>query len=114
MAAQRRCVIRLLVPSPDGRRVLARPNGLAGWTLPSIPAAAPLETWTDEAGERAAALLGVPVEPVGPVATDAWVVVAKGRIPSAGSTWIGASEAARLGADEAVVRRWAESSDPHG
>jgi hypothetical protein len=104
----RRGVVRLIVPSPDGRRVLARPNGLAGWQLPSIPCATPLESWTPEASQRAAALLGARVEPVSHLRPDAWVVEARGRISPAGNTWIAVGDAARLGADASLVRRWAE------
>jgi len=102
----RRGVVKLIVASPDGSRVLARPNGLAGWTLPAIPAPVPLETWTEDASRLAESLLGTTVEPVRQLGADAWAVTATGRVPSAGHTWIGVDEAARLGADEAVLRRW--------
>lgn len=112
-------MVRLVVVSPDGRRVLARPNGLAGWILPTIPVAVPFEAWTPEATRRARALLGVDVEPVRYLGADAWEVTTSGRLTAAGNTWIGASEAGRLGADEATVRRWSETTreqrgDAHG
>lgn len=104
-----RGVIRLVVVSPDGRRVLARPNGLAGWLLPTIPVTLPFEAWTAEATERAQALLGVDVEPARRLAPDAWEVTTAGRLPAAGNTWIGAEDAGRLGADEPAVQAWAAS-----
>lgn len=106
----RRGVVRLVVASPDGSRVLARPNGLAGWLLPTIPVAAPFETWSPDATERARALLGVDVEPVRRLAPDAWEVAMAGRLSAAGNTWIGVEDAGRLGADEGTIRRWAASA----
>lgn len=105
-----RGVIRLVVVAPDGSRVLARPNGLAGWLLPTIPVAMPFEAWSADAGERARALLGVEVEPVRRLAPDAWEVTPAGRLTAAGNTWIAADEAGRLGADEGAVRSWAAAA----
>jgi hypothetical protein len=102
---ERRGVIKLVVVSADGARVLARPNGLAGWTLPTIAATVPLTTWDAEAAAGARAILGSDVEPIRPLGDDAWLVTPTGRIGAAGNTWIGIAEAARLGADEAVVVR---------
>ncbi len=111
MATKGRGVIRLVVPSPDGTRVLARPNGLAGWNLPAIPVDGPLEEWDDAATARAEAILGAPVGTAQALGPDAWVVTAAGRISAAGTTWIAADEAGRLGGDEAIVRRWAAGED---
>lgn len=112
--AARRGVVRLVVVSADGHRVLARPNGLAGWNLPAIPAFDPPDSWTAEAATRAGALLGVPVEGVRYLPPDGWVVTTTGRITASGNTWIAAHEARRLGADEAVLRRWAASERDDG
>ena len=109
MATNRRGVLRLVVPSPDGTRVLARPNGLAGWTLPTIPVEGPLTEWDDVTAARAEAILGAPCEPVRPLGSDAWVVTATGRISASGTTWITVADAGRLGGDETIVRRWAAS-----
>ncbi len=108
-------MVRLVVVSPDGQRVLARPNGLAGWILPTIPVTVPFDTWTPDATRRARALLGVEVEPVRSLGADAWEVTTSGRLTAAGNTWIGAGEAGRLGADEATVRQWSETRrEPRG
>ena len=106
-------MVRLVVASADGRRILARPNGLAGWQLPAIPAFRPFDSWSHEAAARAEALLGVSVEAVRPLPPDAWTVKATGRVAAPGNTWIGVHEAGRLGADESVVRRWAASERNH-
>ncbi len=112
-----RTLLRLVVPSPDGRRVLARPNGLAGWTLPVV--AAPdddgTNRWTDSTSEAAARTIGAPVAPVRRLDERTWEVRAEGRISAAGAEWVAADEAGRLGADADVVRRWAtQSEDPLG
>ena len=107
-------MVRLVVASPDGRRVLARPNGLAGWLLPAIPVELPFEDWTHEAAGRIVALLGVEMEPVRRLEADAWEVTATGRLSAAGNTWIGLDDAGRLGADEATVRAWARSRRERG
>ena len=104
-------MIRLVVPSPDGTRVLARPNGLAGWSLPTIPTDGPLEEWDEAATARAEAILGARVGSAHPLGPAAWVVTAAGRISAAGTTWITAEEAGRLGGDEALVLRWAAGAD---
>ena len=98
-------MVKLVVASPDGARVLARPNGLAGWILPTIAATVPLTTWGPQAAAGARAILGTEVEPIRPLGDDAWLVTPSGRIGAAGNTWIGIDEAARFGADEAVVLR---------
>ncbi|MFP5322440.1 MAG: hypothetical protein ACLGIC_11425 [Acidimicrobiia bacterium] len=100
-----RRLVRLLVPSPDGRRVLARPNGLAGWALPAVPVDGP--PWSDEALAAAARIVGAAVRPVREVVGDAWEVEALDRVPAVGVTWIGLEEAGRLGADAEALRRWA-------
>lgn len=102
-----RRVLRLVVASPDGTRVLARPNGLAGWTLPSIAVEAPFAGWNAAILAAAAAVVGGAVDPVEPVAgvAGAWTMRATGRIAAAGITWIGADELARLGHDASAARR---------
>ena len=102
-----RGVLRLIVPSPDHRRVLARPNGLAGWALPALAVDLPFASWDDESVARAGRLLGVPVGPREPVGTDCWVVEPTGRVPAVGRTWVGLDEVDRLGADAGAVRAWA-------
>lgn len=109
-----RGVIRLLAGSPDGRRVLARPNGLAGWTLPTVPVELPFEGWNEETVRRASEVLGAPIEPGDRIGPGAWSVTPTGRVPAAGRTWIGLEEADRLGADAAVVRAWARTHGPDG
>ncbi|MFP5576653.1 MAG: hypothetical protein ACLGIZ_00290 [Acidimicrobiia bacterium] len=104
-----RRLLRLVVPSPDRSRVLARPNGLAGWTLPVI--AVPDDddvTWTDDLVAAAGRAVGAAVQPARPVGTGAWELRALGRIPSTGVTWIARDEAGRLGAHAAVLIRWAD------
>lgn len=89
--------------------MLARPNGLAGWTLPVLvlPDGADL-AWTDDQVARAGRAVGAAVRPVREVAAGAWEVEAVGRVPSTGTTWIAPEEAGRLGADAAILVRWAE------
>ena len=94
-------------PPPTGDACLARPNGLAGWILPSIAVTLPVTDWDEAMTERAGAIVGAAVEPVRRLAPDAWVVRAAGRISSAGTTWVTHDDAARLGVDAAVVRQWA-------
>jgi hypothetical protein len=107
-----RGVVRLVISTPDHRRVLALPNGLAGWTLPAVPVELPFHGW-DEAGLRAASrVVGAAVEPVASIDPTTWSMAATGRVPAAGRTWIGIDELDRLGSDAAVVRRWAESLEP--
>ena len=107
MAGVRRGVLRLIVPSPDRRRVLARPNGLAGWALPALAVDLPFAGWDDESVARASRLLGGPVGPGEPVGADCWVVEPAGRMPAVGRTWVGLDEVDRLGADAGAVRTWA-------
>lgn len=105
-----RRLLRLLVPTPDRSRVLARPNGLAGWTLPVLPVPDGADVAWDEALLAAAErVVGAPVRPVREVAPGAWEVEATGRVPSTGVTWIGPVEAGRLGADAALLIRWADA-----
>lgn len=105
-----RRLLRLVVPAPGGGRVLARPNGLAGWTLPVVPVPGDGEIlWTDEVLAAAERVVGAAVRPVREVAPLAWEVEAVGRIPSPGVTWIGVAEAGRLGADAGVLVRWADA-----
>lgn len=103
----------LLVASPDRRRVLARPNGLAGWALPRI--AVDHERGDDDPDQRdeavaarAAAQLRVRPSTVTPFG-DAFAVEVDGRIPAAGIDWIGRDDVARLGADAALAAAWLES-----
>jgi len=102
-------VLRLLVPSADRTRVLARPNGLAGWALPAVPAVA--QGWTAEAAAAAARVVGAPVRPVHAVVPGVWEVEVLGRVPAVGVTWIGLDEVARFGADAGAVRRWADGGE---
>jgi hypothetical protein len=104
-------VVRLVVPSPDGSRVMARPNGLAGWTLPTVAVDLPFDRWDDEVTGRAAGVVGAPIVVGARVSDDTWVVRATGRVPSAGRTWIGMSEVDRLGADAPVVRAWSARAE---
>lgn len=102
---RRRGTLRLVVPSPDGRRVLARPNGLAGWALPQIAVDLPFDGWDDRAVASASSLLSTAVEPDVPVGEGAWAVRVE-RVGAAGNTWIGEDEVDRLGNDAGVARRW--------
>lgn len=90
--------------SPDGRRVLARPNGLAGWALPTMAVDVPFFQWTDDEVGRAARTLGAPVAPVRPLSPDACEIEVLDRVPSAGNTWIGLDEVERFGVDAASAR----------
>ncbi len=101
----RRTTLRLVVPSPDGRRVLARPNGLAGWALPQIAVDAPFRGWDESATAAASAVLATTVEPGEPITDGAWIVRVE-RIGAAGNTWIGEHELDRLGSDAGVARAW--------
>ncbi len=101
----RRGPLRLVVASPAGDRVLARPNGLAGWALPQIAVDLPFSGWTDAAVAAATAVLGSSARPIERVGDGAWAVAVE-RIGAAGNTWIGAHETARLGTDAAVAREW--------
>lgn len=106
--------LRLLVRDLSGRRVLARPNGVAGWCLPVL-APRPTASWGPEEDEAARARLGGDVVPVARVRDPAGgglVVVAevRDRLPAAGVDWVPVAEAARLGADAPVVRAWAEAA----
>lgn len=106
-----RRLLRLVVPAPDRTRVLGRPNGLAGWALPVVPVPADAGTdveWTAELLRAASRVVGAPIRPVREIEPGAWEVQPVGRIPSTGATWIGAAEAARLGADAAVLVRWVD------
>lgn len=109
-----RRTVRLVVPSPDGRRVLARPNGLAGWTLPTIAVDVPFEEWDDGASSAAARSIGAPVEPIQRLGPLAWALRAQDRIPAAGATWIDEAGADRLGVDAAVARAWFSHAEDHG
>lgn len=104
-----RTLLRLVVPTPDRSRVLARPNGLAGWALPVVPAPDGSEpVWSDEVLAAAERVVGAPIQPVCEVVPGAWEVEALGRIPRTGTAWIAPGEAGRLGADAAVLVRWAD------
>lgn len=106
-----RLPLRLIVPSPDGSRVLARPNGLAGWALPTIAVGSPFTAWTDEAADAARAVLGAGVASLGPVVDGVWAVRPDERIAAAGNTWIGAEEVQRLGTDAPAVQAWLTSAE---
>lgn len=104
-----RRLLRLLVPTPDRTRVLARPNGLAGWALPVLPVPAGGEvTWDDELVAAAGRVVGAAVRPVREVTPGAWELEPLGRVPSTGTEWIGPGEAGRLGADAALLVRWVD------
>ncbi len=94
-----------MVPSPDGTRLLARPNGLAGWALPRIAVAVPFAGWDDASLAAAAAAIGTAVRPLDAVGSSAWAVEVD-RVGAAGNTWIGALETARLGNDAGVADEW--------
>jgi len=102
-------LVRLVVPSPDRRRVLARPNGLAGWALPVVPLGD--DGWSPAATDAAARVVGAPVRPVRELEGGAWEVEPLGRVPAVGVAWIGADEAGRLGADAGVLLRWAADDE---
>lgn len=89
--------------------MLARPNGLAGWALPvlAVPAAGEVD-WDIDLLAAAERTVGAPVRARREIVPGAWEVEAVGRVPSTGATWIARSEAARLGADAAVLVRWAD------
>lgn len=94
-----------MIPSPDGTRLLARPNGLAGWALPQIAVDVPFAGWDEAALAAATAAIGATVRPRDAVGSGAWVVDVE-RVGAAGNTWIGAHETARLGTDAAVADEW--------
>lgn len=102
----RRGPLRLVVPSPDGTRVLARPNGLAGWALPTVAVDLPFAGWTDALVAQAGRVVGTPVRPLRRLGERVWVVEATGRIRAAGNTWVGAAEVERLGTDAGAARAW--------
>lgn len=108
-----RGLLRLVVASPDGTRVLGRPNGLAGWALPAIPVTLPFATWGPDDLARAAATLGSTVAPLTRVVDEAWAVRVE-RIGAAGNTWIGEDEVDRLGSDAPVARAWFRSARESG
>lgn len=111
-----RRLVRLVLPTPDRRRVLARPNGLAGWALPAVPvevAAGASPAWSDAVAAAAERIVGAPVAFVRAVG-DAWEVEAQGRVPRAGTAWIDPAEAGRLGADAPVLVAWAALDPPGG
>ena len=111
--AGRRGTLRLVVPSPDRRRVLARPNGLAGWALPQIAVDLPFDGWDERSVGAASTLLGTSVVPDTPLGERAWSVRVD-RVGAAGNTWIGEHEVHRLGNDAAIVRRWFADHSPAG
>lgn len=105
--------LRLVVRSPDGRRVLARPNGLAGWALPTIAVDVPFFQWADAEVARASAALGAAAVPVRRLTSSAWEMEARGRVSAAGTTWIGLDEVERLGVDAGPARA-ALAGEPTG
>lgn len=106
-------VLRLVVPSPDGRRLLARPNGLAGWALPTVATANPM-VWGAPLSAAAARVVGGAVVPVRRLGPTTWEVELVGRVPRAGNHWVGPSDARRLGADAGVVEAWEEAERSAG
>ena len=104
-----RGVVRLVVPGPDDRRVLALPNGLAGWALPAVPVELPFAGWSETTLHAAGLAVGAPVVPGAEVDPTTWSMAPAGRVPAAGRTWIALDELDRLGSDAPVVRRWVES-----
>ena len=96
----------MILESPDGSSVLARPNGLAGWGLPAVPVSVPFTGWDEPARTAAAELVGSPIEPIAEVVPGYWAVRATSRVPAHGRTWIVADEVERLGADAPAVRAW--------
>ncbi|WP_436793568.1 hypothetical protein [Actinospongicola halichondriae] len=111
--APRRGPLRLVVPSPDGTRVLARPNGLAGWALPQIAVDLPFGGWDDAGRAAAAAAIGTTIEPVESIGDGAWVVQAE-RVGAAGTTWISSAEVERLGTDATLAREWFTRQESDG
>lgn len=96
--------LRIVARSGDGGRVLARPNGLAGWALPAIAVDLPFLQWSGADVDRASGVLGVPAVPVRRLRPDAWEVETRGRVSAAGTTWIGLEDVERLGVDAPAVR----------
>lgn len=88
--------------------MLARPNGLAGWSLPAV--AVGDGSWSPEDVDAAGRAVGARVRPVAEVVEGTWEVEALERVPAAGVTWIGVEEATRLGPDAGAVRRWASTT----
>lgn len=104
MTPPRRGTLRLVVLHPSGARVLARPNGLAGWALPALAVDLPFSGWDEATISRAGTLVGGTVDPVAPIGDQGWLLRPTDRVGSAGSTWIGRDELDRLGTDASVVR----------
>lgn len=93
--------------------MLARPNGLAGWRLPTVGVdgvRTRAEDWTDDELSRATAVAGGSVEPAARIDADVWEFRSVGRIGAAGTTWITVTDAERFGSDAVVVRRWAATA----
>lgn len=103
-------LLRLVVPSPDRRRLLARPNGLAGWILPVVPVT-DRTAWTVEADAAAHRSLGAATAPVRRLDVRTWELEARGRIPAVGTAWIAPEEAGRLGADADAPGLWRAAED---
>lgn len=113
--------IRLVVPSPEvPGRLLARPNGVSGWALPSLARLGAADApWDDDATRRVATVLGVDADEIAGarhLGQDLWAITVTGRLPRVGNDWIGSDEVTRLGADaatvRAVAREWASGADP--
>ncbi|MDE0804472.1 MAG: hypothetical protein OSA99_14260 [Acidimicrobiales bacterium] len=99
-------LIRLVVPSHDESRVLARPNGLSGWTLPRCGVRASPDGWTEALVAACEAVLGTTAELDRRLDDATWVVRPSGRMALMGTAWIAANETGRLGVDAGVVRAW--------
>ena len=104
-----RQLLRIVVTSPDRRRVLARPNGLAGWILPVVPRDGDDPAWTQAEDEAARRLVAADLSPVRRLDERTWELEPLGRVPAVGNTWIVPEEASRLGADADAVRRWVDA-----
>lgn len=107
-------MVRLIVGTPDGQRVLAHPNGLAGWALPALAVDEPFDDWDDDRSVAAARVVGAPVEGGAEVVPGYWEVRVTGRVPAIGRTWVAIEDASRLGADAPAVRTWAATGRAPG
>lgn len=105
--------LRLVVVSPDHRRVLARPNGLAGWALPAIAADLPFLGWDDETLGSARAVVGADLRPLLDLGDRTWALEPLGRVAAPGNTWIGEQDLARLGNDAVVAQAWFSHARRH-
>lgn len=104
-----RSPIRLVVvpehgdPADPDAVVLAAPNGVSGWSLPTIAVDDPGPWWGPEHAAAAASVIGTGVVPVRRLQATTWLVAAVGRVPTAGRDWVPIRDPARLGAGGAAV-----------